>query len=112
MKKLIILLLLSFITVPVFAADYSERLMEEKYRKALNSGCEYIEIKNPTTATLMGLLPGGGSFYNGQMALGIVDLLFWPFSPIWDMPIANKQAQKINKEETIFSCEMKKNQKL
>ncbi len=96
----------------VFAKDYAERLMEKKYRKALTVGCEHVKVKNPATAAILGLLPGGGSFYTGEIGLGIADLLLWPFSPIWDAPLAYSRAKEINMEETIFSCELSKGEKL
>lgn len=56
----------------------------------------YVEEKNTDTATALGFLPGVGSFYTRQYALGVVDLLLWPVSMIWD-PIAGYQgAQTIN----------------
>jgi len=102
---LVFTIVLSF-TQSVFAKDYAERLMEKKYRKALVVGCDNIKTKSPATAAILGLLPGGGSFYTGAMGLGIADLLLYPFSSIWDMPLAYNRAKIMNMEETIFSCEL------
>jgi len=56
----------------------------------------YVEEKNTGTATALGFLPGVGSFYTRQYALGVVDLLLWPLSIFWD-PIAGYEgAQNIN----------------
>jgi len=104
-------ILFSF-TSSVLARDYAERLMDEKYRKALNMGCENMEVKNPSTAVVFGLLPGGGSFYTGQIGLAIADVILWPVSPLWDAPLAYNRAIKTNKEETIYTCEQEKGQKL
>ena len=103
-KILAIILCLNTIT-PVKAESYGTMLMEKKYRSALNAGCDDIRRKNPATATVLGLLPGGGSFYTGEIGLGIADLLLWPFSPIWDMPLAGKKAKEINMSETVYNCE-------
>ena len=43
-----------------------------------------IEEKNPGTGADLGLLPGGGSFYNREYGFGVVNLLFWPLSILWD----------------------------
>jgi len=43
-----------------------------------------MEEKNPGAAAAFGLLPGGGSFYTRQYGLGVIDLLFWPLSILWD----------------------------
>lgn len=52
-----------------------------------------IQEKNPTTGAVLGLLPGGGSFYAGEPGYGIVNLLFWPLSILWD-PISGYQGSK------------------
>ncbi len=62
-----------------FADAYADRRLESKYRKAMNVGCEYIQVKDPATATALGFLLGGGSFYTGQTWLGVADLVTWPF---------------------------------
>lgn len=103
-KVIVLLLLLSVVGAPCFARDYADILLERKYRDALDAGCKPIDSKSPAAAALWGLLPGGGSFYTGQTALGIIDFLTWPFSPFWDMPLGYKKAKQINKEETILYC--------
>lgn len=90
--------------LPAKADDYAQRLMDKQYRQALKYGCEDIKVKDPATATILGLLPGGGSFYTGQVMLGIADVVIWPFSSIWDIPLANKKALELNKKETILTC--------
>lgn len=115
MKKFFVLfILLSFLTISsnAYADAYADRIQAKKYRQALVKGCEPVVVKDPATAAALGLLPGGGSFYTGHFALGVVDLLTWPFSCIWDMPLAYKRAEKKNQEETIFTCELEKKIKL
>jgi hypothetical protein len=87
------------------AQSYGAAIQEKKYREALRLGCEDFKRKNESTAIVLGILPGGGSFYTGEIGLGIADLLLWPISPIWDMPLAVKKAREINMTETILSCE-------
>ena len=112
MKKLLklslVLGVLLSLSHSAFADDYANRIVKQKYRKALVVGCENIEVKSPVTAAVLGLLPGGGSFYTGEMGLGIVDALLWPFgSTLWDAPLAWSRAKKQNMEETIYFCELK-----
>lgn len=103
MKKLIGIILVLLITAPAFASgNYT---LDLRYKKSLDSGCSDVKIKSVKTATMLGLLPGGGSFYTRQVPLGIIDLFLWPFSPAWDMPLAHKRASELNKEETIHACE-------
>jgi hypothetical protein len=105
MIKKIGLLMLITISLQSVKASYSEHLVDKRYRQALNAGCEDLKVKNPATAIVLGLLPGGGSFYTGEIGLGIADLILWPFSPIWDMPLAGKKAVERNKSVTIENCE-------
>jgi len=78
-----------------------------------------VEEKNPGAAAALGLLPGGGSFYTGNIGPGVVNLLFWPLSILWD-PIsgydgalttnyyASKQAveRKQKKEMSLLEDEL------
>lgn len=43
-----------------------------------------IEEKNPGAAAALGILPGMGSFYTGHPVPGVVNLLFWPLSILWE----------------------------
>ena len=36
-------------------------------------------------------MPGGGSFYGREYGLGVVNLLFWPLSSLWD-PVSGHSA--------------------
>lgn len=45
---------------------------------------------------MLGLLPGGGSFYTENYGIGVVDLLFWPLSILWDPINGNNGAKAIN----------------
>ncbi|MBI1820814.1 MAG: hypothetical protein HYR79_03795 [Nitrospirae bacterium] len=72
----------------------------------------YVEEKSPGTATALGILPGGGSFYTRQWGLGVVDLLLWPFSILWD-PIAGYEgALVINHDETVLRAKQKMKKEL
>lgn len=52
-----------------------------------------VEEKNVGAAAALGLLPGGGSFYTRNYGLGVVNLLFWPISILWD-PISGVNGAK------------------
>lgn len=60
-----------------------------------------VEEKNPGAAAVLGILPGGGSFYGREYALGVVNLLFWPISICWDPVSGNRAALRINYIETM-----------
>jgi hypothetical protein len=53
-----------------------------------------IPDKNAGLAFGLGFLPGGGSFYVGSYDLGVLDLLLWPISIVWDAPISAARASK------------------
>ena len=55
-----------------------------------------VEEKNPAAAAALGLLPGGGSFYTRNYGIGVVNLLFWPASIVWDPVSGYQGAQSIN----------------
>ncbi len=55
-----------------------------------------VQEKNPGLAAALGLLPGGGSFYGRSYGLGVVNLLFWPISILWDPVSGYNAAESIN----------------
>ncbi|MCD6404191.1 MAG: hypothetical protein J7M19_00005, partial [Planctomycetes bacterium] len=63
-----------------------------------SEGREVIEEKSPATATVLGFFIGLGSFYTNEPVLGVVDLLTWPVSILWEPWIAPAQANKVNYE--------------
>lgn len=59
-----------------------------------------IEEKSPGAGAALGLLPGGGSFYGRSYGLGVVNLLFWPLSILWDPVSGYDAATAINYHAT------------
>jgi hypothetical protein len=60
-----------------------------------------VKEKNPTTGAWFGLLPGGGSFYGRSPGMGIVDLLLWPLSVLWDPVLGFELSKKVNYDVTV-----------
>lgn len=56
----------------------------------------YVEEKKVGLATWLGLLPGGGSFYTREYAIGVLNLLVWPASVLWDPISGSRAAETIN----------------
>jgi hypothetical protein len=71
-----------------------------------------IKEKDPTTGIWFGLLPGGGSFYGREPAMGVVDLLLWPLSILWDPAIGHETAMKVNYDLTVSSMQKNKQKEL
>lgn len=59
-----------------------------------------VQEKNPATGAALGILPGGGSFYARNYGLGIVNLLLWPVSVLWDPISGRNGAESINYQAT------------
>lgn len=90
-----------------------EKRLEEKYKKAIYLDCEYIQKKNPYTAMGLSVLPGGGSFYTGEIGLGLTDVILYPLGSIaWEIPLSWKRAKFINMTETVKNCEAELMQQL
>lgn len=64
-----------------------------------------VQEKNPTAGAALGLLPGGGSFYGREYGLGVVNLLFWPLSILWDPISGHDASEAINYHATKASLE-------
>lgn len=69
---------------------------ERQEYQAMKTEGVLVADKEPALAAGLGLLPGGGSFYTRNYALGIVDLFLWPVSVCWDPVIAYHEAEAIN----------------
>ena len=70
--------------------------MQEQELNAYESKGLLVEEKSPAAAAGLGILPGGGSFYTRNYGLGVVNLLFWPVSILWDPISGYNGAQNIN----------------
>ena len=78
-----------------------------EYRSMEANGIE-TEEKNPTTGALLGLLPGGGSFYAREPGFGVLNLLLWPVSILWDPVSGYDGSMAINYQASIASIRKKK----
>lgn len=64
--------------------------MQEREYRAMESADVLVVEKKPEVGAALGLLPGGGSFYARSPGMGVVNLLFWPLSILWD-PVSGYQ---------------------
>ncbi|WP_025562661.1 hypothetical protein [Psychromonas sp. SP041] len=76
--------------------------IEKKEYAAFERDGVLIEEKNPTTGAVLGILPGFGSFYVGQPSYGLVNLLLWPISILWDPISGYDGAMSINYDVTKY----------
>jgi hypothetical protein len=64
------------------------------------------KVKDPGVAGVLNLLPGFGNFYlmsegSEQTGPGVMNLLLWPYSPIWGIPQAAIDAETYNQKATV-----------
>ncbi|MBQ19094.1 MAG: hypothetical protein CMJ65_18455 [Planctomycetaceae bacterium] len=71
-----------------------------------------VEEKDPKLAAALGILPGGGSFYTGEIGLGIVNLAAWPYSILWDPISGADAARKINFYATLAALEARREKEI
>ena len=69
-----------------------------------------VKEKNPTTGAWLGLLPGGGSFYAREPGWGILNLLLWPASILWDPVSGYNGSKSIN--YVISNAEIEKRKQM
>ena len=100
-------------TVILFSGCASQITSIQKSElESFRSKGEYVEVKSTATATGLGLLPGGGSFYTENYGLGVVNLLLWPISVLWDPINGHNGAEMINYHATKQNMKLKKKQEL
>ncbi len=86
--------------------------IQEREYSAFERDGVLVEEKNPSTGVVLGLLPGGGSFYAREPGLGVVNLLLWPLSILWD-PISGSDGSKsINYDLTKYQLKKDKTKEM
>jgi len=78
MKTTLFLMICLVVTSCTSLSGHQKRELAEYKAKNLA-----VEEKSPATAAVLNILPGFGDFYNGNVGIGIVNLLFWPASVLW-----------------------------
>jgi hypothetical protein len=63
-----------------------------EYEAMKNNGLLVTE-KSPAAAAMLGLLPGGGSYYVGDTSTAVKNFYLWPLSVLWD-PVSGYQGAK------------------
>jgi hypothetical protein len=77
-----------------------DAVQEQELRAYEHKGLA-VQEKSEAAAALLGILPGGGSFYTRQYGVAVVNLMLWPFSVLWDPLNAHRGAQEINYQATM-----------
>jgi hypothetical protein len=99
MKLVTIALTLSAALLVTSCASGLNPIEEREYNEFKQKGV-LIEEKNPSTGMALGILPGGGSFYAREPGIGVVNLLLWPLSILWDTTNGIDGSKSINYDMT------------
>ncbi len=71
-----------------------------------------VAEKKPSTGAWLGILPGGGAFYGREPVVGVIDLLLWPLSVLWDPVVGFETSKKVNYDLTVSTLERRKAKEL
>lgn len=104
--KSVLMISLAFISTACVSANRQEKkIITELEIYGIDTQSE--KIKNPGLAGALNLLPGFGNFYlaagtqeSAEWPIGFINLLLWPASVIWGVPIAAIDANTINEKAT------------
>jgi hypothetical protein len=111
MKKLSILLLVLSLTSSCVSS-----LNNNQKRRLSAAKMEfpdlYQEEKNIGISAILGILPGGGSFYTQNYGVGVVSLLLWPVSIAWDPINGINGAQELNYYSTLQNIKRRKSKEI
>ena len=101
LTRLLIVLTFAFLTNCASGINSSQKKELSSYK----AKGFYVEEKKVGLAAGLGILPGGGSFYSREYGLGIVNLLIWPFSVLWDPISGYNASERINYYATKANLE-------
>lgn len=93
MKKVVVACLTVFMVTGCASGINKKQKLDYETYKARGLA---QEEKSPAAGAAFGLLPGGGSFYGREYGLGVVNLLFWPLSILWDPVSGVNASERIN----------------
>ena len=88
----LLVLAITFITVSCTSLNTAQK---QELREWKAAGLAQ-EPKSEGLAAGLNILPGFGDFYNGNIGLGVVNLLAWPFSVLWAPVGGATGAEEVN----------------
>lgn len=108
MKNLICVLLLATLV----SCSSLNSFQKSELREWQASNLE-VQEKSSGTAAALNILPGIGDFYNGNIGLGVVNLLTWPASILWAPVGGATGADEVNYYSTKRQVDLyEKNKKI
>jgi len=101
MKKMLAQFVIAVGVVGTSGCAASLSSQQKAELKSYETAGQAVKEKNPGTGAVLGLLPGGGSFYTRRYGLGALNLLTWPLSILWDPFNGYNGSQTINYYATV-----------
>ena len=111
MKSIKIIALISCVIIATGCASGLNSIQKREYTAMKNDGV-LVKEKNPSTGVALGFLPGGGSFYTRHPGLGVVNLLLWPLSILWDPVSGHEGSMAINYDLTKYNLKREKGKEI
>lgn len=111
MKRTIIFLIITISLLLTSCAASLTSTEKVKYNEWQSNG-ELINEKSPGLGIALGLLPGFGSFYVREPVYGVLNLLTWPLSILWDPVSGYHGSQSINFQTTLAKENKKKDEEI
>ena len=111
MKSIKIIALISCVIIATGCASGLNSIQKREYTAMEHDGV-LVKEKNPSTGAALGFLPGGGSFYARHPGLGVVNLLLWPLSILWDPVSGHEGSMAINYDLTKYNLKREKGKEI
>lgn len=86
--------------------------MQKREYKQFELDSVLVEEKDPGLGAALGILPGGGSFYAREYVYGVINLLLWPASILWDPISGYHGSQSINYDMTVYQLDKKRKKEM
>lgn len=103
---------ISLLSLVIITSCASLNSAQDKELKTWQAKNLEVREKNPSMAAGLNVLPGIGDFYNGNVGLGVVNLLLWPASVLWAPVGGADGAKEVNYYATkAYVDELENNKK-
>jgi TM2 domain-containing membrane protein YozV len=101
------ILILALISISVGCAHMTPA-QRDLWSDLVAKGEPVASYPNRALSGVLSILPGGGQFANGQVATGIVNVIFYPLSVLWGLPSAILDAGTLRKIRSVEAYLQKK----
>jgi hypothetical protein len=107
MRNLCHTIIAVLLTAALFGCATSLTSEQKREYRVLEAKGLTVQEKNPGAGAALGILPGGGSFYARSYGCGVLNLVLWPASVLWDPFSGYEGSLTINYYATMASVDKK-----